>query len=432
METRLGPARPSRAAWLPASPRRGAGSPSGQRACATAECIFACGRRNDPGSRWCWATRGRSRRWLSRQKETDTSPAPRSTPAPALDTDFASTRTPRCIRIPPLDSSRRARPVRRWWWIRRAFIWTDGEWTGVSIQGQVIYEMHVGTFTPARTWAAAMRELGELARLGVTCVEIMPIAEFPGQFGWGYDGVDLFAPTHLYGEPDDLRRFVDRGPRARARRHPRRRLQPPRAGRQLPPATSRPTTSPTGTRRTGARRINFDGPGSGPVREFFLANARAWIEEFHFDGLRLDATQSIFDDSAEHLLAAIGREVRAAARGRADHHRGGERAPAHAPRAPTRARRLRARRALERRPPPQRDGRPHREERGLLHRLQRHAPGVHLGGEVGLPVPGSALQVAAGPPGHARAGSAARGLRDLHREPRSGRQLRPWTPRCTR
>src|SRR5437867_2526034 len=89
-----------------------------------------------------------------------------------------------------------------------AFTWTDVEWRGASIRGQVIYEMHVGTFTPARTWTAAMRELGELARLGVTCVEVMPIGEFSGQFGWGYDGVDLFAPSHLYGEPDHLRRLV--------------------------------------------------------------------------------------------------------------------------------------------------------------------------------------------------------------------------------
>ncbi|MGH7277651.1 MAG: alpha-amylase family glycosyl hydrolase, partial [Candidatus Rokuibacteriota bacterium] len=91
-----------------------------------------------------------------------------------------------------------------------AFRWTDTAWSGVTIGGQVIYEMHIGTFTREGTWSAAMRELPELARLGVTVLELMPVAEFSGRFGWGYDGVDLFAPTRLYGEPDDFRRFVDR------------------------------------------------------------------------------------------------------------------------------------------------------------------------------------------------------------------------------
>ncbi|MFP5289036.1 MAG: alpha-amylase family glycosyl hydrolase, partial [Thermoanaerobaculia bacterium] len=91
-----------------------------------------------------------------------------------------------------------------------AFRWTDADWRGVRREGQVLYEMHVGTFTPEGTWAAAARELPELARLGITVIEMMPVAEFPGRFGWGYDGVDLFAPTRLYGTPDDLRYFVDR------------------------------------------------------------------------------------------------------------------------------------------------------------------------------------------------------------------------------
>jgi maltooligosyltrehalose trehalohydrolase len=92
----------------------------------------------------------------------------------------------------------------------RAFAWTDRDWHGCAREGQVIYEMHVGTFTREGTWEAAARELAELADLGVTVLEVMPVAEFPGRFGWGYDGVDLFAPTHLYGVPDDFRRFVDR------------------------------------------------------------------------------------------------------------------------------------------------------------------------------------------------------------------------------
>jgi maltooligosyltrehalose trehalohydrolase len=92
----------------------------------------------------------------------------------------------------------------------QAFRWTDGGWKGIQPTGQVLYEMHVGTFTPAGTWASARAELPALADLGVTVVEMMPIADFAGRFGWGYDGVNLYAPSHLYGRPDDLRAFVDR------------------------------------------------------------------------------------------------------------------------------------------------------------------------------------------------------------------------------
>ena len=90
------------------------------------------------------------------------------------------------------------------------YAWGDAGWPGVSLEGQVIYELHIGTFTPAGTWAAAAEELADLAALGVTVLEVMPVADFPGEFGWGYDGVCLFAPTRLYGTPDDVRRFVDR------------------------------------------------------------------------------------------------------------------------------------------------------------------------------------------------------------------------------
>jgi len=90
------------------------------------------------------------------------------------------------------------------------FKWTDEKWRGVKMRGQIVYEMHIGTFTPEGTWRAAAEQLAELARIGITVIEMMPIADFPGNFGWGYDGVDLFAPTRLYGTPDDLRAFVDR------------------------------------------------------------------------------------------------------------------------------------------------------------------------------------------------------------------------------
>ncbi|PYJ70217.1 MAG: malto-oligosyltrehalose trehalohydrolase, partial [Verrucomicrobia bacterium] len=90
------------------------------------------------------------------------------------------------------------------------FEWTDADWPGTKLKGQVIYEMHVGTFTSEGTWRAAADQLAELASIGITVMEMMPIADFPGKFGWGYDGVDLFAPTHVYGTPDDLRAFVNR------------------------------------------------------------------------------------------------------------------------------------------------------------------------------------------------------------------------------
>jgi maltooligosyltrehalose trehalohydrolase len=197
-----------------------------------------------------------------------------------------------------------------------SFPWENAEWPGARLEGQIIYEMHVGTFTREGTWAAAAREIGELAALGITCIEMMPVAEFPGRFGWGYDGVDLFAPTRLYGEPDDLRRFVDE-----AHRHGLAVILDVVYNHFGPDGNYLRQFSPdyfSDRHRTEwGEAINFDGPGSGPVRELVLANARYWIEEFHMDGLRLDATQSIFDDSGEHILAAVGREVRAAASGRA-------------------------------------------------------------------------------------------------------------------
>jgi maltooligosyltrehalose trehalohydrolase len=196
------------------------------------------------------------------------------------------------------------------------FQWTDHGWKGVPLRGQVLYEMHVGTFTRQGTWAAAERELPAVADLGVTAVEVMPVAEFFGRFGWGYDGVDLFAPTRLYGTPDDFRRFVDRAHGLGVGvildvvyNH----LGP--VGNFLKEFSEDYFTSRY--ENEWGEAINFDGPGAGPVREFFLANARCWVEEFHIDGLRLDATQAIFDASAEHVLAALSRHVREAAAGRA-------------------------------------------------------------------------------------------------------------------
>ncbi|HEY3819896.1 MAG TPA: malto-oligosyltrehalose trehalohydrolase [Polyangiaceae bacterium] len=193
-----------------------------------------------------------------------------------------------------------------------AYVWSDAGWEGVPPTLRVIYEMHVGTFTPEGTWAAAMAQLPELASLGISLVEMMPVADFPGRFGWGYDGVNLFAPTRLYGRPDNLRRFVDRahdlgmgvvldvvynhfGPH----------------GNHLAQFSDTYFNEKCPTAWGPA--INYDAEGSAGARELIIANARYWIDEYHFDGLRLDATQDIHDASADHVVAALVRSARAAA-----------------------------------------------------------------------------------------------------------------------
>ncbi len=192
------------------------------------------------------------------------------------------------------------------------FPWSDNDWPGVEIRGQVIYELHIGTFTGEGTFAAAARELKELADLGVTVIELMPVAEFPGDFGWGYDGVNLFAPEQVYGSPDELRSFVD---------------QAHALGIGVILDVVYNHLGPDGNylaefagdyfskkhKTDWGEAINFDGENSAPVREYFIANAEYWIEEFHFDGFRFDATQNIYDDSADHILAAIARRARAIA-----------------------------------------------------------------------------------------------------------------------
>ncbi|MGA7275646.1 MAG: malto-oligosyltrehalose trehalohydrolase [Candidatus Udaeobacter sp.] len=195
------------------------------------------------------------------------------------------------------------------------FQWTDSQWPGtaaIGLKGQTIYEMHIGTFTKEGTWRAATEQLAELARIGITVVEIMPIADFPGKFGWGYDGVNLFAPSHLYGTPDDLRAFIDRG-------------------HSLGVAVILDVVynhfGPDGNylgifsgdylirekENEWGDAINFDGANSGPVREFFIMNGRYWIEEFHLDGFRFDATHAIRDRSSEYIIGAVGRAAREAA-----------------------------------------------------------------------------------------------------------------------
>jgi maltooligosyltrehalose trehalohydrolase len=193
-----------------------------------------------------------------------------------------------------------------------AFKWTDQEWKGLPPKDLVIYEMHLGTFTAEGTWRAASAQLRELKDLGITAIEIMPIAEFPGKFGWGYDGVDLFAPTRLYGSPDDVRAFVNAAHELGIAlildvvyNH----IGPD--GNYLKQFSADYFSSDYSCEWGEA--INFDGRNSGPVREFYIANARYWIDEFHFDGLRLDATQQIFDRSEPHILKEVTEAARAAA-----------------------------------------------------------------------------------------------------------------------
>jgi maltooligosyltrehalose trehalohydrolase len=209
-----------------------------------------------------------------------------------------------------------------------AFAWTDAAWPGVAAKGQVLYEMHIGTFTPEGTYAAAEQHLAYLKDLGVTLLELMPVNEFNGPFGWGYDGVNLFAPTRLYGTPDELRHFIDSAHAAGlgvihdvVYNH----FGP--SGNYLPRFAPQYLTDKY--KNEWGEAVNFDGEGSGPVREFFLANAAYWITEFHFDGLRLDATQCLFDDSPTHIVAEMAQHVRAAA-GRRSVYLSGENEPQHA------------------------------------------------------------------------------------------------------
>jgi maltooligosyltrehalose trehalohydrolase len=192
------------------------------------------------------------------------------------------------------------------------FPWTDQSWKGIKLPHQIIYELHIGTFTREGTYCSAIAELPTLSQLGVTVMEVMPVNEFAGTFGWGYDGVNLFAPTRNYGSPDEFRALVDAahangigvildvvynhvGP----------------DGNCLPSFSKHYFTSAYKT--DWGEAINFHGEKSAPVREFFSANAAYWIKEFHLDGLRIDATQNMYDTSKDHILAEISRKTRKAA-----------------------------------------------------------------------------------------------------------------------
>ncbi len=190
--------------------------------------------------------------------------------------------------------------------------WKTSGWRGCALKGQVAYELHLGTFTPQGTWAAATEKLPHLKDVGVTLVEVMPIAAFHGEFGWGYDGVAWYAPFHIYGTPDDARRFIDEAHALGigvildvVYNHFGSCGNYTGAYSPFYFSTRHPTE--------WGDAINYDGEQAGPVREFVVSNAVYWIDEFRFDGLRLDATQAIYDDSPKHLLAELSQAARAAA-----------------------------------------------------------------------------------------------------------------------
>ena len=194
-----------------------------------------------------------------------------------------------------------------------AFRWTDASWKGMALRDYILYELHVGTFTPEGTFAGVIRRLEYLKRLGITVLELMPVAAFPGRRNWGYDGASPYAVQSSYGGPDELKRLVDA---AHARglavvldvvyNHLG------NEGNYLhlfgPYFTSRHRT-PWGN------AVNFDDAGSAGVRRYFVQNALYWIREYHMDGLRLDAIQTIRDDSAYHIVEEIRDRVKELAAG---------------------------------------------------------------------------------------------------------------------
>jgi len=188
-----------------------------------------------------------------------------------------------------------------------AFAWGDSDWRGMPLAGSVLYECHVGTFSAQGTFDGAIEHLAHLAEVGIDIIELLPVSEFSGEQGWGYDGVDLFAPHHSYGGPDGLKRFVDA---AHARglgvvmdvvyNH----LGP--AGNYLPEFG--PYFSAE-HRTNWGEAINFDGPGSDEVRRFVIDNAIMWLRDYQCDGLRIDAVHAFADDSALDILEELAAKI---------------------------------------------------------------------------------------------------------------------------
>ena len=291
-------------------------------------------------------------------------------------------------------------------------------WRGVAREGQVIYEMHVGTFTPEGTWrAAAERAARSWRTLGITVIEVMPVADFPGGSAGATTASICSRRRACTARRTTFARFVDRGARAGHRRHPRRRLQPPRSGRQLSPRSSRRTTSPIATTTNGARRINFDGETAGAGARVLHRERRATGSTNSISTACGSTPRSRSSTSRRtHILTA---DRRARARGRAG------------PRS--------IYLVAENEPQDVQLVRPSKQggygldalwnddfhhsamvaltgqQRSVLHRLPRHAAGVRLGREVRLPVSGAVLRVAeASGAARRRSGLAAQRVRQLH------------------
>jgi maltooligosyltrehalose trehalohydrolase len=191
------------------------------------------------------------------------------------------------------------------------FAWTDSGWLGLPLRDYVVYELHVGTFTPEGTFDAAIAKLPYLKSLGITVIEIMPVAAFPGTRNWGYDGVSPYSVQASYGGPDGLKRLVNAAHEIGL-------------GVMLDVVYNHLGNEGNYLRTFGpyftdkhktpwGEAINYDQPGSEGVRRYFTENALFWIREYHMDGLRLDAVQTIKDDSPKHILAEIAEEVSASA-----------------------------------------------------------------------------------------------------------------------
>ena len=196
-----------------------------------------------------------------------------------------------------------------------AFVWSDADWRGLEPETVVVYELHVGTFSPEGTFAGVTERLPRLRELGLRAIELMPIADFEGARSWGYDGVALYAPSRNYGRPDDLRRLVD-------------------AAHALgigvfldvvynhfgPVGNYALALSPDYLSKTHssawAACVNLDGENAARVREFFIENALQWVHEYHLDGLRLDATHALIDSSPKNLVAELVEQVQATVSGR--------------------------------------------------------------------------------------------------------------------
>jgi maltooligosyltrehalose trehalohydrolase len=190
------------------------------------------------------------------------------------------------------------------------FAWSDDAWRGARLAGQVIYELHVGAFTPTGTFDAALERLEHLKDVGVTLIELLPVAECPGRWNWGYDGVQLFAPSHRYGEPDAFKRFVDRAHALGIAvildvvyNH----LGPD--GNYLKCFSTHYFSKKY--RTDWGEALNFDDAPCVGARDFVINNAKYWVNEFHLDGFRLDATQSMFDSSEPHVIVQLITEARA-------------------------------------------------------------------------------------------------------------------------